>query len=135
MLNNRHVLRCAREGDVRLKACDDLIGRVGAVAGEHHRCPEIRLIGKLETRRHNAKHSEVVPIQPDGLSEDFRVGSKSARPELMADQNNVFAAWTLLSYGKCPSEFRRDSQKRKQTGGYGSTEQPLGVPLSVRFEV
>ena len=126
--------RCVIESDVLLRAFhrytgleagDDLIHRIGTVAGENQRSPEVGIVGKLKVCGHYAQNRNTLSIERDRLPHNARVGTESPRPHAVTKEDDIFVARELFFRRKYPTEFSGRAQQRKQAGSSRGANQPF----------
>src|SRR5580765_2906427 len=86
------------------------------LVGPGHRRPHLREFGKLETRRHDARHQITLAIQVDVLANNGRVGSKVSLPEPMAKYDNIGPTGLIFLGRKRPAQPGLNSQGREEAG-------------------
>ena len=78
--DQRHFTASALDGGSRPQSRHDLRDGIVTVTCQRKRGPNVSLVGKTKTGRHNADHGEELSIQLDRLADRGRVRAEAAAP-------------------------------------------------------
>ena len=105
------------------------------LGSECNRYPQLHAVGcVVELRRHHADDIVGTLVQRDLPADNRRVGPKAARPQPMAEHDDLFAARLILFPGEDATERRRQVEDLEEAGSHTSADNPFGVAAIGKIE-
>src|SRR2546423_738543 len=94
--------------------------------------PNFAIIIRGKVAWHNPDNRERCAIQHNVASDNIRLSSESALPQIVANDSDVIVTWTGVLFTKRPAENRADPKKIKKIGGNGGGVNSLRLIASAQ---